>query len=730
LLLPVAAAARSVSLIDDSAFEFLINSSVVPTNAAEASGAAIRGSGYTQAVAASTAGGGTVSAVLADAFDGYYGLLVNGTPYQGNGAARITECPGPVTGLHRQLVFNLQTIGGLDVFRKVFVPDNDAFARWLDFVTNTGSTTASVELSTATDLYPELDTVVTATSDGDTTVALADTWFATAGPFGPDGTAVDVRLGHVVQGAGARVPIGAFTLAGGRPDRPSWSHAFDLAPGETAIVMTFVTGQASRAAAAAKAAELSFLPTTALQCLTDDDPPRIVNFGAPVGRAAFALRSGDDRLFRLFLETGLVQPIGSTGVAGIEALALASDGTLYAVDAAADRLLTLDRASGAPAPVGPLGADVAGVTLTADGAGSLWMAGDGGFYAVDPRTGGATRIADQDLALSGLAAGCTGVLGLRSGADAELVRIEPSSGVATPIGPLAGVAGDAGLAYDAQGALWSVTAAGPIYTVDSLTPGAARTASTAPLAGLRAAAIAPLGVSPAQVGKPQIIPLFGTTAGLAGNLPTVGTGSWSLVSGGAGTFQPDAGAPNATFTHSAGSGPIVLRWTIAAGTCAARSADVTVTLAAEPLMVARARIRLDFKRQGRDRMTWRGSVPVAAGFSPAGQTVQVDLGGVQRTFTLDARGRARSGPDRFRLRLKRRAGVIVRQNAKFTLAVRGDLSDQLADEGLTGEAGIGRPGVPRTVLALLRLGETGLLKTQSFRYTVRVRRAGTAKSRP
>src|SRR6185369_6752389 len=82
----------------------------------------------------------------------------------------------------------------------------------------------------------------------------------------------------------------------------------------------------------------------------------------------------------------------------------------------------------------------------------------------------------------------------------------------------------------------------------------------------------------ASVGGPQTICALGTTSGLGGNTPTVGTGAWSIVSGGTGTFNPDATTPNATFTHATGAGPVVLRWTISNSPCAASTADVTITV--------------------------------------------------------------------------------------------------------------------------------------------------------
>ncbi|HRI89037.1 MAG TPA: hypothetical protein PK869_12265, partial [Candidatus Hydrogenedentes bacterium] len=118
----------SVSLIDASGLEFLINTDVTFATSSNASGAA-NDAAYTGAVAATTTGGGTVNAALDDAFNGYNSLFVNNVSYNLNGAATL-ECEG------RLVEFPEQTIGDLSVQRKVFVPSDDAFCRWLNIVTN------------------------------------------------------------------------------------------------------------------------------------------------------------------------------------------------------------------------------------------------------------------------------------------------------------------------------------------------------------------------------------------------------------------------------------------------------------------------------------------------------------------------------------------------------------------------------------------------------------------
>ena len=87
--------------------------------------------------------------------------------------------------------------------------------------------------------------------------------------------------------------------------------------------------------------------------------------------------------------------------------------------------------------------------------------------------------------------------------------------------------------------------------------------------------------STATVGSAQTICTGGTTLALGGNTPAFGTGAWSVVSGGAGTFS-NAASGSSTFTHTSGTGPVVLRWTISSGTCASTSATVSVTISQPP----------------------------------------------------------------------------------------------------------------------------------------------------
>jgi hypothetical protein len=277
----------SQSLTDGSGLQYFIDTDITFSTASSASGAASEAS-YNGPVAATTSAGGTTSSTLDDAFDGYNGLCVSLTGatsvcstqekggatagyvlYEDNGPPS-TDCGG------RQLLFNPQTIGALQVSRKLFVPSNDSFARWLNVFTNNGLTPVSFTMTTANDLGSDSNTRIVSTSDGDTIAELTDTWVSTFQNYSGN-TSSDPRLGHVLQGPGAAAPLVNIQFADG-DELPSWSYAITLAPGETKSILNFVTGQPSKAAANAKAAELVDLPVNAVQCLSDTELSQIANF--------------------------------------------------------------------------------------------------------------------------------------------------------------------------------------------------------------------------------------------------------------------------------------------------------------------------------------------------------------------------------------------------------------------------------------------------------------------
>jgi hypothetical protein len=291
------ATAGTQSLIDSSGLDWFINTNV-PTSSdtSSASGAATTAT-YTHGVAASTSAGGTTSSTLTDAYDGYNAMCVSLTNQTGpcdpsdttnyvlyiNNGPATTECPGPVSAANRQIVLPLQTIGGLTVQRKVFVPDNDSFARWMNIFTNTGGAPITFTMITSNNLGSDSDTTIVSSSSGNAVAETSDTWVTTFQNFNGGNTTSDPRLGHVLQGVGAPVPVSFINFTNG-DTAPWWAYQITLAPGQTRIIVNFGVGQPTKAAANAKSALLATfpVPSTTTQCMSPTELSQVLNFTAAV----------------------------------------------------------------------------------------------------------------------------------------------------------------------------------------------------------------------------------------------------------------------------------------------------------------------------------------------------------------------------------------------------------------------------------------------------------------
>lgn len=287
---PVANATGSVSLIDAGGLRYFINTDITFSTSSSASGAASEAS-YTHAIAASTSAGGVVTSTLNDMFDGYNTLCLSltnntgpcevGDPnfviYNKNGPAAVdATVPQVPECTNRQLVFSPQTIGGLSVQRKVFVPTNDRFIRWTNFFTNTTASPITFTMVTANNLGSDSNTIIVTTSSGDATVTNGDLWATSFQQFSGS-TSSDPRIGHVFQGAGAPTPLANINFVNG-DDNPYWAYSITLNPGQTKIIANYATGMGTKAAAAAQAAAIAAFGPSAQQCMSATELSEVTNF--------------------------------------------------------------------------------------------------------------------------------------------------------------------------------------------------------------------------------------------------------------------------------------------------------------------------------------------------------------------------------------------------------------------------------------------------------------------
>jgi hypothetical protein len=197
-----------------------------------------------------------------------------GPPTVDAGVPAVAFCTG------RQYVFPAQTLGALSVVRKVYVPNNDTYARWMNVFTNTSASPVTFNMITGNNLGSDSNTQITGSSSGDLVATPADLWVSSFQAYSGT-TSSDVRAGHVLQGNGAPTPVSVINFVNG-DDNPWWTYNITLAPGQTKIIVNYVTGQPSNAVVKTKAAQLAAYGPSAQQCMTVAELAQVTNF-APVG---------------------------------------------------------------------------------------------------------------------------------------------------------------------------------------------------------------------------------------------------------------------------------------------------------------------------------------------------------------------------------------------------------------------------------------------------------------
>lgn len=280
----------SVQLIDAGGLKYFINTNITFSTSSSASGAASEAS-YTHATNATTSAGGVVASSLNDMFDGYGAICVSltnstgpcstGNPnfvfYNKNGpAAADSSVPATAECTNRQFVYPAQTIGGLSVSRKVYVPNNDRYIRWMNFFTNTTGAPITFTMITSNNLGSDSNTRVVTSSSGDAVVTTGDLW-ATSFQNYSGSTSSDPRIGHVFQGSGAPTPVANINFVNG-DDNPFWVYSITLNPGQTKMIATYASGMPSKAAAAAEAANLAAFGANAQQCMSATELSEVANF--------------------------------------------------------------------------------------------------------------------------------------------------------------------------------------------------------------------------------------------------------------------------------------------------------------------------------------------------------------------------------------------------------------------------------------------------------------------
>jgi hypothetical protein len=301
------ASALPVELKDQNGTRYSINTAVDPLLRDSNASGAITDATYNKAVTVTTYVAGVtpfgfflttytiqrqITVPLTNAFAGFNGLLITG--------AHGAKLPSPLVfnlgqpaasdgncmqnGQSRQLIFataGTPAFSALDlqVTRKVFVPSNSDFVRWLNIVTNTGSTPQEVGITLAGLLGAGPNTRVGTTSNGDTIVTAGDLWF-TSGQKVPQGThSTEPVVGFVIQGDGATVPARSAGI--NSVGQAIVTYTPTIPAGGSVIIMTFTTVQGNFKMAKNEVSNLADLPSATVNCMSELELTQVKNF-API----------------------------------------------------------------------------------------------------------------------------------------------------------------------------------------------------------------------------------------------------------------------------------------------------------------------------------------------------------------------------------------------------------------------------------------------------------------
>jgi hypothetical protein len=138
-------------------------------------------------------------------------------------------------------------------------------------------------------------------------------------------------------------------------------------------------------------------------------------------------------------------------------------------------------------------------------------------------------------------------------------------------------------------------------------------------------------------------------------------------------------------------------------------------------------VKLNFSKAGADSVQLKGLIAVPNGFHADGRMVTVDVGGVARTFVLDAKGAAKSEGAQVKLAVKSSKGVVLAQDAKLAFKTKGSLQTDLADEGLIDTT---VEDLPVQIRDEVTIDGKKIVKVVTQAYTAKTGKTGKTNLRP
>ena len=156
-----------------------------------------------------------------DAYDGGHKLFVDDIAFPSDKNTSLNN---------RQVTIGPATMSGLNVTRKIFVPENKGYARFLEILENQGSSSISCLVTINSDLGSDSNTSIISTSSGDTNLSMSDTWLIT-----DDSGGTDPYVTHII--AENSENLDSFNLS--NSGHVNYSYNITILPGQTCIIMHF-----------------------------------------------------------------------------------------------------------------------------------------------------------------------------------------------------------------------------------------------------------------------------------------------------------------------------------------------------------------------------------------------------------------------------------------------------------------------------------------------------------
>ena len=177
------------------------------------------------------------------------GAIWDGTSDAYDGGHHFSGFPGFSDGnlnMDREVFIGPAILSGLEVTRRIYVPQDHAYARFLEVLHNPENETVSYSVSISTNLGSDGSTILVGTSDGDTLFTTDDNWIVTDDMDGTGSPAIVHVIANdhgEIRPSSVSAPTGSVT----------YSYDLALAPGETRSILHFGAQNSDQAEALAKA---------------------------------------------------------------------------------------------------------------------------------------------------------------------------------------------------------------------------------------------------------------------------------------------------------------------------------------------------------------------------------------------------------------------------------------------------------------------------------------------